>query len=77
MILLDLIVENVLKQEKDKTQTVKHISLFEKCKGCSRRMLVGIFCKDCAESLAIWVYTNQIKKTDLEKLIDYYKKKKC
>lgn len=50
--------------------------LFEKCKGCGYRMIVGIFCKECAESLAIWVYTNEIKYTDLEKLIQYYKAKK-
>lgn len=38
-------------------------------------MFVGIFCKTCAEALVIWVYTNEISKNDLEKLINYYKKK--
>ncbi len=49
--------------------------LFKKCKGCGYRMIVGIFCKDCAESLAIWVYSNEISMGNLEKLIQYYKTK--
>ena len=49
--------------------------LFKKCKGCGSRMIFGIFCKDCAESLVIWAYTNSIARSDLEKLIHYYKTK--
>lgn len=49
---------------------------FGKCKGCGSRMFVGMFCTDCASSLAIWVYTNEIKRDDLKKLIEYYKSKK-
>ena len=48
---------------------------FEKCKGCRSRMIIGMFCTDCAKSLAIWVYTNEIEKDDLKKLIEYYKTK--
>ena len=48
---------------------------FKRCKGCNKKILLGILCNKCIETITLLIYTKEASIEDVKKLINTYKNK--